>query len=98
MLLDGFPPDGSENERYYKPGGVYFDACLKGKLLLLEACNEAYANPDLIARTEAELKRKDEAKGYRYKPLPHESKRWRMIAGNVMLGMVSEGWLMANGK
>lgn len=91
LLMDGFPPEGSENERYYKPGGVYFDTCLNGKLLLLEAYDQTYENEVLIQRTEATLKAKDEAKGYRYRPLPHDSKRWRMIAGNEMLKMVSEG-------
>lgn len=90
LLLDGFPPEGSESERYYKPGGVYFDACNNGKLLLLEAYNETYDNPLLIERTEVAIKAKDEAKGYDYRPLPHDSKRWRMIAGNVMLEMVGE--------
>lgn len=90
LLMDGFPPAGSENERYYKPGGVYFDACLNGKLLLLEAYESTYDNLELIARTDATLKAKDEAKGYRYKPLPHDSKRWRMIAGNEMLRMITE--------
>lgn len=91
LLMDGFPPEGSENERYYKPGGVYFDTCLNGKLLLLEAYDQTYENEVLIQRTESTLKAKDEAKGYRYRPLPHDSKRWRMIAGNEMLRMVSEG-------
>lgn len=36
MLKDGFPPVGSSHERYYKPGGVYFDACAAGRLLLVE--------------------------------------------------------------
>jgi len=27
LLSDGFPPEGSPHERYYKPSGVYFDAC-----------------------------------------------------------------------
>ena len=91
LLLDGFPAEGSENERYYKPGGVYFDACKNGKLLLLEAYKETYVHPELIARTEAAIKTKDERKGFAYRPLPHSSTRWRMIAGNVMLEMISEG-------
>ena len=90
LLLDGFPPEGNENERYYKPGGVYFDACNNGKLLLLEAYNETYMHPELIARTEGELKRKAKEKRLSYMPLPHSSTRWRMIAGNVMLEMMSE--------
>ena len=90
MLLDGFPPEGSESEQYYKPGGVYFDTCKNGKLLLLEAYESTYANEELILRTEETLRRKAEAKGWSYKPLPHNSTRWRMIAGNEMLGMMCE--------
>lgn len=90
LLLDGFPPEGSESERYYKPGGVYFDTCNNGKLLLLEACVSTYDNQELIERTDATLRRKAEAKGWRYQPLPHTSTRWRMIAGNVMLEMMVE--------
>lgn len=91
LLMDGFPPEGSESERYYKPGGVYFDTCNSGKLLLLEAYNETYENPQLTERTDAALKAKDEAKGYAYRALPHDSTRWRMIAGNVMLEMIAGG-------
>ena len=36
LMKDGFPQEGSPKEKYYKPGGVYFDACANGKLLLLE--------------------------------------------------------------
>lgn len=36
LLKDGFPPVGSEQERYYKPGGKLFDLCSAGQLLLLE--------------------------------------------------------------
>ena len=89
LMLDGFPPAGSDNERYYKPGGVYFDACKNGKLLLLEAHESNYADQRIIAETEAELNRKSELKGYTYRPLPHSSKRWRMIAGNMMLKRIS---------
>ena len=32
---------------------------------------------------------KNEEKWLAYRPLPHDSKRWRMIAGNVMLEMVT---------
>lgn len=90
LMLDGFPPEGSDGERYYKPGGVYFDACNNGKLLLLEAYNETYSAPRVIEKTEAAIKDKDEAKGYAYRPLPHDSKRWRMVAGNVMLCLIAD--------
>lgn len=89
LLLEGFPPAGSDSERYYKPGGVYFEICKNGKLLLLEANESSYANDELIQRTEATLTRKAEEKHYCYRPLPHTSTRWRMIAGNEMLGMIA---------
>lgn len=34
LLNDGFPKEGSPHERYYKQGGLYFEACAKGQLLL----------------------------------------------------------------
>lgn len=45
MLKDGFPPEGSPYERYYKPGGVYFDACAAGRLLLVEPYPEVLDDP-----------------------------------------------------
>lgn len=71
-----------------KASGVYHKACGEGLLYLMAPHAENYNNPTLIARTEAELTRKAEAKGFRYTPLPHTTTRWRMIAGNVMLKMI----------
>ena len=42
LLKDGFPPAGSTAERLYKPGGVYFNACAAGHLLLLEPSAEVF--------------------------------------------------------
>ena len=89
MMLDGFPPEGCDADRYYHPGGVYHKACGEGRLFLMAPLATNYDNPKLIARTDAELMRKDAEKGYSYRPLPHDSKRWRMIAGNVMLSFVN---------
>lgn len=89
MMLDGFPPEGSEAARYFHPSGVYHKACGEGLLYLMAPHADNYNNPTLIARTEAELTRKAEEKGYRYTPLPHTTTRWRMIAGNVMLKMIA---------
>lgn len=52
---------------------------------------ENYDKLELIARTEAELTRKAEKKAMRYYGIPYNSKRWRMIANNVMLEMIAEG-------
>ena len=32
LLNEGFPEVGSPQEKYYKPGGTYFEACSNGKL------------------------------------------------------------------
>lgn len=88
MMLDGFPPEGSEAARFFHPGGAYHKVCGEGRLYLMAPLSENYSDTRLIERTEAELKRKAEHKGMRYDVIPHESKRWRMIAGNEMLKMI----------
>lgn len=90
MLLDGFPPEGSDAARYFHPNGIYHKICSEGKLLLLAPHPSNYDNPQLIALTDRELERKAIEKGIHYVPVPHTSKRWRMIAGNMMLRMVAE--------
>ena len=90
MMLDGFPAPGTEAERFYKPGGAYHKACGEGRLYLMAPLAENYDDSRVIERTEAELKRKAEEKGKRYYGIPHESTRWRMIAGNEMQGMMCE--------
>ena len=93
MLLEGFPAEGTEAARFFHPGMAYHQACGEGRLFLMAPHPDNYLNPELMARTEAELKRKAEEKRLSYMPLPHSSTRWRMIAGNVMLKMVSESSL-----
>lgn len=90
MLLDGFPPEGTEAARYYHPNGIYHQICGEGKLMLLSPHPSNYDNPDLITLTDQELERKAIERGIPYTPIPHTSKRWRMIAGNVMLRMITE--------
>lgn len=85
MMLDGFPAEGTDAARYYHPNGVYHTICGEGHLYLMAPHPSNYENSNLIAATEAELQRKASEKGLRYSPIPHDSKRWRMIAGNVML-------------
>ena len=90
LLADGFPADGSPHERYYKPGGVYFEACSKGRLLLLEPKESAYENPTIINMVEDALRKKAETRHYAYTALPHDSKRYRFVALNEI------GWLLTN--
>ena len=89
MMLDGFPPEGSDAARYFHPSGVYHTACGKGLLLLLASYHENYDNRELETYTEQELCKRAEQKGYSYTPIPHNTKRWRMMAGNVMLAMIA---------
>lgn len=45
LLKDGFPKEGDPHERYYKPSGVYYNLCAKGRLLLLEPSVELLRDP-----------------------------------------------------
>lgn len=91
LLKDGFPPQGSEHERYYKPGGLYFEACMRGRLLLLEPTASSYASPLVVAATEQALKTKALEHHQTYIPLPHTVTRWRFMAGNAMLELLITG-------
>ena len=82
LLADGFPAEGSPHERYYKPGGVYFEACSKGHLLLLEPQESVYENPTIVNMVEDVLRKKAEARHYVYTAVPHDSKRYRFVALN----------------
>lgn len=82
LLTDGFPQPGTEAERYYKPGGVYFEACAAGKLLLLEPTVEALAQPLIIENVDETLRQKAEQKHLSYTTIPRDSKRWRFVANN----------------
>ena len=90
VLNDGFPPAGSEHERFYKPGGVYFEACAAGRLLLLEPTASTLENEQVITLTEQALRIKAKAKHQDYVPLPHTSKRWRMVANNCIARVLAE--------
>ena len=90
LLNDGFPAEGSPQERFYKPGGAYFEACSRGKLLLLEPDESAFINPAVMTATEKTLQRKAEAKHYHYTGIPTDSQRYRFVALNEMGRMLVE--------
>lgn len=85
LLKDGFPKAGDPHEKYYKPGGVYFEACAAGQLLLLEPYADTLTLPDIRTRTEQTLREKAEAKHWDYQPLPVSSDRYRMMAANEIV-------------
>ena len=90
IMPEGFPPEGTAAARYFHPHGVYHKACGEGRLLILSPSEHNYSLESVVKRTEAELKRRCMARGLTHTPIPHNSKRWRFIACNVMLQMITE--------
>ena len=90
IMPEGFPPEGTAAARYFHPHGVYHKACGEGRLLILSPSEHNYSLESVVKRTEAELKLRCMARGLTYTPIPHNSKRWRFIACNVMLQMITE--------
>ena len=84
LLNNGFPAAGSPQERFYKPGGAYFEACSKGQLLLMEPDGGAFVNVAIMSATYETLRRKAEAKHYSYVRVPVDSQRYRFVALNEM--------------
>ena len=82
LLNNGFPENGSKQERFYKPGGVYFEACAKGQLLLLEPFEQTFLDASIRQATEQVLCSKAEAKHYSYTGISVESQRYRFVALN----------------
>ena len=92
LLKDGFPKAGDPHEKYYKPGGVYFEACAAGRLLLLEPTADTLTLPDIQRRTEKTLREKAEARHWNYQPIPVTSDRYRMMAANEIVKVLCP-WL-----
>ena len=92
LLKDGFPKPGDPHEKYYKPGGVYFEACAAGQLLLLEPTADTQTLPDIQRRTEQTLREKAEARHWNYQPIPVTSDRYRMMAANEIVKVLCP-WL-----
>ena len=90
LLNEGFPAEGSQQERFYKPGGTYFEACSKGKLLLMEPDDSAFVNPAIRTAVEETLRQKAEARHYCFTDVPVESQRYRFVALNEMGRMLVE--------
>ena len=82
LLNDGFPKEGSPHERYYKPGGVYFEACSKGQLLLLEPNEQAFLDAAIQSAVAETLRRKAEERHFDYNTIPPTTQRYRFLALN----------------
>ena len=73
LLEQGFPKPESSHYRYFKPQGVYFEACAAGRLLLVEPHAEALERPEVAQRVIAKTGN-----------IPHNTQRYRFVAMNVI--------------
>ena len=73
LLKDGFPKPEDPNAKFFKPKGVYFEACAQGQLLLLEP------QPDVFR-----LSRIAQPILHKHPQLPNDSMRYRFLALNEM--------------
>jgi hypothetical protein len=73
LLHEGFPTPDSPHYRYFKPQGVYFEACAAGKLLLIEPKAEMLERADIVKRVETKVGN-----------IPHTSQRYRFVAMNTI--------------
>ena len=73
LMKDGFPLEEDPHSKYFKPQGIYFEACAQGQLLLLEPKRDAFLLPSIADAV------------YRKAPsAPPESDRYRFLAINEM--------------
>ena len=85
ILLDkGFPPADSPYAHYYKPQGIYFEACAAGKLLLIEPAKEMFEQPDIVERVTAKAGN-----------IPHECQRFRFLGLNFAAERIAGDTLTA---
>ena len=73
LLTEGFPEPESPHYKFFKPQGVYFEACAEGKLLLIQPDKEVLERPDI-----------EEAVTAKVGNIPHESQRYRFVAMNAI--------------
>ena len=79
LLTEGFPAPDSPHYKYYKPQGVYFEACAKGKLLLIQPEKEVLDRLDIAEAVTAKVGN-----------IPHESQRYRFVAMNTIAEEIAE--------
>ena len=78
LLTEGFPAPDSPHWKYYKPQGVYFEACAAGQLLLVQPEKEELERTDI-----------QEAVTAKVGDISHESRRYRFVATNVIAEKIS---------
>ncbi|MBR6168054.1 MAG: hypothetical protein IKQ50_06460 [Paludibacteraceae bacterium] len=80
LLEEGFPKEDDPHYKFYKQSGVYFEACAKEQLLLVE--------PEEALSEKAEIEAKVYAKTGE---IPHNTKRYRFLALNALAEEIAGG-------
>jgi REP element-mobilizing transposase RayT len=78
LLEKGFPKPDDPHYKFFKPSGVYFEACAVGKLLLVEPHPNLFEQPEVIAQTTAKTG-----------DIPHDALRYRFVALNVIASLLA---------
>ena len=78
LLENGFPNPDDPHYKYFKPQGVYFEACAAGRLLLVEPSPALFDRPDIAAQVTTKAS-----------DLPHTSKRYRFLALNAIAAEIA---------
>ena len=79
LLTEGFPEPESPHYKFFKPQGVYFEACAAGKLLLIQPDKEVLEREDIKEQVTAKVG-----------DIPHETKRYRFVAMNAIAEEISK--------
>jgi len=78
LLEKGFPKPEDPHYAFFKPSGVYFEACAAGKLLLVEPHPDLFELPDVVAQVTAKTG-----------DIPHDALRYRFVALNVIASLLA---------
>ena len=73
LLEKGFPKPDDPHYKFFKPSGVYFEACAAEKLLLVEPHPDLFELPEVVALVTAKAG-----------DIPHDSLRYRFLALNAI--------------
>lgn len=79
LLTEGFPEPDSPNYKYFKPQGVYFEACAAGKLLLVQPDKEILEQSEIVTKVSTKVGN-----------IPHDSQRYRFVAMNAIAEDLAE--------
>lgn len=78
LLENGFPKPDDPHYTFYKPQGLYFEACAKAQLFLVEPSPEFFNRPDIAAKVTAKAG-----------DIPHTTRRYRFLALNAIAEQIA---------